>query len=306
MMHGRGHASGEHGELRGMLLLREAPHDADGLEVPQVRARGEAGEQAGLSEGELAEGRGRLLDDLLGLRHGRQLLATALCLCLEILGLGQALVVQSPLSLHIGGQLLGGRIKVTLGAGLLLRGRSDLLLRLVHLPVRELDLVLQTLLQHVEILHGRGLLLAEVVELRICLVRQALQGLQDVAALALVPCCCRRAQRLGKLAAVVLGTGGLLHEGGKLRNIRSCDQRSLHHDVQGLDQVVRTFELHQCGATLVHLTLDDAGGARDRVDGLHEFLLLRLEILLLLLTDLLCTCEVSHDRADGGNKILDL
>mmetsp|Transcript_102853 Transcript_102853/g.329960 ORF Transcript_102853/g.329960 Transcript_102853/m.329960 type:complete len:307 (-) Transcript_102853:148-1068(-) len=306
MMHGRGHASGEHGELRGMLLLREAPHDADGLEVQQVRARGEAGEQAGLREGELAEGRGCLLDDLLGLRYGRQLLATALGLCLEVLGLGQALVVQRPLGLHIGGQLLGGRIKVTLGAGLLLRGRSDLLLRLVHLLGRELDLVLQTLLQHVEILHGRSLLLAEVVELRICLVRQALQGLQDVAAVALIRRHRRSTQGLGKFIAAVIGRRRLLHERRELRGIRRADQRGMHHDVQGLDQVVRTIELHECGATLVHLTLDDAGGARDRVDGLHEFLLLRLEILLFLLTDLLCTCEVSLVRADGGNKILDL
>mmetsp|Transcript_79459 Transcript_79459/g.256881 ORF Transcript_79459/g.256881 Transcript_79459/m.256881 type:complete len:215 (+) Transcript_79459:1227-1871(+) len=214
--------------------------------------------------------------------------------------------MESLLGLDIGRQLLGGGLQVTLGSGLFLGSGGDLHLGLVHFLVRELDLVLQALLQHREILGRGGLRLTGIVELSVRLVFETLQGLQDVAAVALIRRHRRSTQGLGKFIAAVIGRRRLLHERRELRGIRRADQRGMHHDVQGLDQVVRTIELHECGATLVHLTLDDAGGARDRVDGLHEFLLLRLEILLFLLTDLLCTCEVSLVRADGGNKILDL
>eukprot|EP00972_Heterocapsa_arctica_P013806 2036170-Heterocapsa_arctica.AAC.1 len=65
---------------------------------------------------------------------------------------------------------------------------------LVHLVVRELDLVREGLLQELEVVQGRSLLLARRLELRLAFVEEALQCVDDAAALAFISRPVRRAQ----------------------------------------------------------------------------------------------------------------
>mmetsp|Transcript_17610 Transcript_17610/g.44317 ORF Transcript_17610/g.44317 Transcript_17610/m.44317 type:complete len:645 (-) Transcript_17610:35-1969(-) len=300
-------------ELRGLVLAGEVAHEAGSL----VLAEAAAGGDASLHEGDLIQAiaqivrtAGVLLERRLGRRQGVQLLAAALGLGLEVLGLGHAVVVEGLLGLDVGSQLLGGHLEVALGSGFLLGAHGDLHLRCLHILVCELDLVLQTLLQHLEILHSRGLLLAAVIQLPLGLVREALQGVQEVAALALVDSARRGTDIQGLLIGLGLGirrgAGGLLHEGGKLRGVGVADQRGLDHDIERLDQVVSALQLQHGRAALLHLALNDARCARDHVDGLHELALLLNEVRVLLLADGRGIGEIRLVRGDGGHELLNL
>mmetsp|Transcript_79473 Transcript_79473/g.256937 ORF Transcript_79473/g.256937 Transcript_79473/m.256937 type:complete len:258 (+) Transcript_79473:808-1581(+) len=208
---GGGHKHGQLSQLGRLLLAREVADEARNLELREAGARRDAG--GGLHQGDLvqaiAEGvgtTGHLIDGLLRGSESLQLLTAALRLRLEVLRLGHARLVQLSLGLGVCSQILGCGLEFAFGRGLRLAAASQALLGLAHILIPELDLVLDGLLEHLEVLLVRGLRLPDVAQLCLGLVQQALQGLDNVAALTLVNGCRRRSQ-----IGVVLGCiGGLI------------------------------------------------------------------------------------------------
>mmetsp|Transcript_63315 Transcript_63315/g.166041 ORF Transcript_63315/g.166041 Transcript_63315/m.166041 type:complete len:445 (+) Transcript_63315:522-1856(+) len=289
------HARGELRELRRALLLREVADKAHGLELSQPRARRDLRALCSLQEGHLVQAvaeilraTNALLDDTLGLGQCLELLTAAFGLSLKVLGLGHARLVQVPLGLGVCGQILGGRLEVALGRSLGLAVRSDAFLGIIHVLVGHLDLVLQRLLEHLEVVGTGGLLVPQIVQLRLGLLQQALQGLDDVATVALVNGSRRRAQ--GHFVLHLVGRrlvrGSALHEGREPLRIRRADRRSLHQHAERLRQVLRVLHLQHGRAALVHLALEYGHGSLQDGDRLGELGLLLGEVGRLLHADL--------------------
>mmetsp|Transcript_8559 Transcript_8559/g.23873 ORF Transcript_8559/g.23873 Transcript_8559/m.23873 type:complete len:247 (+) Transcript_8559:871-1611(+) len=203
-VHLRGYLGSQEGQFGRAVLAGEAADDSNDLEIGPG-GRGLCAPR--LDEGELAQGGvpGDLLNGQLGPGDGAQLLAAALRLTLEVLGLCHALVVQVRESSHVGGQVLGSHREVALRSGLLLARGGLAFLGLGHLLVGELDLVLQALLHHLEGVQVLRLLAPDLLELALGLLQEVSQRLDDVSAVAFVHGPGRRP------GVPVLGRG--LHEG---------------------------------------------------------------------------------------------
>mmetsp|Transcript_92549 Transcript_92549/g.299470 ORF Transcript_92549/g.299470 Transcript_92549/m.299470 type:complete len:259 (-) Transcript_92549:591-1367(-) len=213
---GRGHARGELRERGRPLLQREVPDEAHGLEAGKVRTRGER-QAAELQEGRLVEPVGKLLrarrvlrDGLLRGRNGRELLAAAPHLRLVVLGLREAGVVQVLEGGGVAPEDLGRLLDVALSSRLLLSALGHALLGLVQLLVGILELVLQRLLQHLEVVAVLLLLCPRLVQLGLTLLQEIFQSLDDAAALRLVG---RDRWRAGGLVVAVLGLLRALQQG---------------------------------------------------------------------------------------------
>mmetsp|Transcript_8558 Transcript_8558/g.23866 ORF Transcript_8558/g.23866 Transcript_8558/m.23866 type:complete len:424 (+) Transcript_8558:871-2142(+) len=295
-VHLRGYLGSQEGQFGRAVLAGEAADDSNDLEIGPG-GRGLCAPR--LDEGELAQGGvpGDLLNGQLGPGDGAQLLAAALRLTLEVLGLCHALVVQVRESSHVGGQVLGSHREVALRSGLLLARGGLAFLGLGHLLVGELDLVLQALLHHLEGVQVLRLLFASRPQLTLGLVQEIREGLHNVPAVALVDGARWRAH--------VLVVGGGLHEGRQLADVGGAEHGALHEDLQGLHHVLCALELEHGGATL-HLALEDADRALKGVDDLSELLLGGHEDLALLAADVCGSLEVGLVHGDLAGQLFDL
>mmetsp|Transcript_77434 Transcript_77434/g.201814 ORF Transcript_77434/g.201814 Transcript_77434/m.201814 type:complete len:254 (+) Transcript_77434:791-1552(+) len=190
--HGGGHPLRQLRQPRRLLFAGQLAYEANCLEMGEVRGGPEAG-GGHLQEGRLVETirdvvrpAGRLLEDLLGVGEGLELLGPRLGLQLEVLRLGPAVLVEVFLRGDVRLQLLGCDCQVSFRGRLRLPAGSDALLGVVEVLVAELDGILQRLLQHLEVVGVGGLRLPRPVELLLGLVQETLEHVNDTSAVALV------------------------------------------------------------------------------------------------------------------------
>mmetsp|Transcript_53359 Transcript_53359/g.157142 ORF Transcript_53359/g.157142 Transcript_53359/m.157142 type:complete len:719 (+) Transcript_53359:132-2288(+) len=258
-------------------------------------------------------GAGHLLDHGLRRREGVELLAAGLRLLLEVGGLGHAVVVQVAEGLDVLPEVLLGDREVALVGGLGLAGLGLVLLGLVHVLLGVREPVLEGLLQHLEVVGPLLLGLPEVVELRLGLLEEALERLDDGAALLLVRLGVRGAQglllgaelRVLLLAVLQLARVVALQQGRELLRAVRGQGAGVDDGRQGLRQGGRVLDLHQ-GRAALHLALQDGDGALELVDGGHELLLLLAEGLRLGAADQGRRLEVGLVGGDGRGELLDL
>mmetsp|Transcript_83039 Transcript_83039/g.267597 ORF Transcript_83039/g.267597 Transcript_83039/m.267597 type:complete len:257 (-) Transcript_83039:71-841(-) len=151
---------------------------------------------------------------------------------------------------------------------------------------------------------GVGLGLEELSQLTLGLLLQILQDVEDASGVRLVG----RGRRSAGFGVVV---GALLlsleqrlqfvlvraREGGRIQN----HGERLQHFVR-----LRGVNLRQGGRVLRHLLLEDADGATQGVDGIHQLLLARREVRGLLLADQLRVRQLLLARGDGARQLPDL
>mmetsp|Transcript_8560 Transcript_8560/g.24609 ORF Transcript_8560/g.24609 Transcript_8560/m.24609 type:complete len:615 (-) Transcript_8560:7-1851(-) len=307
--HRRCHAACELCQGLRLLAAGETPHEAHRLEVGKIRRRAEAADtshgpdlhERSLAQavGELLRTTGHLTQHLLGLRHRAQLLPSALDLGLEISGLGLAILLQSAHRLLVRRQVLRRCLQLPLVAGLALALRRQALLRVAHGLVAELHLVLQALLEHLELVFRVDLLLPRVVQLRLGLIEQPLQGLDDAPAVALVG---RSGRGLGFVAVV-----RLLHQSRQLLHVLGPEHGGVDHGLQSVQEASGLHRLqHRRTTAALRLALKQADGTGQHVDNLGELLLLGGEVRLLLGADLRRGRQVRLVGREGGCGVLDL
>mmetsp|Transcript_94219 Transcript_94219/g.304936 ORF Transcript_94219/g.304936 Transcript_94219/m.304936 type:complete len:569 (+) Transcript_94219:566-2272(+) len=294
-------AGGELGESGGVVGFGELLDDGDDLGLAEVSAALHLDEGIALGHGAGA----RLLEDIHGRGQRLQLLAAG---GHGLLVVGSDLQAGAPARLHRllrVRELLPRNLEVARGAGLglLRRGLAGLLL--IHVLVVGGELILQGLLEHLEVVRVGVLGLAEVAELTLGLLLQVLQDLQDAAALALV----RRGGRRAELGVLVLGALLGLHEGDELLLVRAREGRGVEHRAQGLEHGLHAalaVDLSQSRRVFRHLLREDAGGAVEGIDGVHELGLGTLELGRLLAPDLRGVRQLRLGGGDGAGEVRNL
>merc|ERR1719356_443724 len=287
-----GHPARQLRERGRLVLLRQRANELHRLEMAVLHVGMEL--HKGLV-GRVRRRRRGILEHLLCVSDGLQLLAAAPGLRLELLRLGHAVRVELPERLDVLVEILCGDLEVSLGRGLLLARGRDAPLRLRQLLLVVHDRVLDGLPQQLELVQRHGLLVLGVAQLRLGLLQQTRQRVHDAPAVALVDLSVRGAHVLRVV----------LDQGGKALGVRTAQRGGLHHGAEGLLQVVRA-RLHQGGAVL----LQDADRAVEDVDGLVQVLLLCREVrglgladvggrLQVLLVHLELACELLQSAGEG-------
>mmetsp|Transcript_102944 Transcript_102944/g.296447 ORF Transcript_102944/g.296447 Transcript_102944/m.296447 type:complete len:255 (-) Transcript_102944:263-1027(-) len=214
-------------------------------------------------------------------------------------------MVQAGFRVGVGCELLLRLGQLSLRRGLLLGCGGDALLRLVQLLLREADRVFQRLPLHLIIMQGLRLLLPRRLQLTLRLVVQALQGLVDAAAVALIG----RSAGGAALRVAVVRSLCVLHESGEFCCVVTRDKLGLHHDAQRLCEAGGALHLQHRSAALCLLALEHFDRAPDHVDGLCELRLLGGEVSVLLLSDLrrllhvrLVACDALRELVHAGGE----
>mmetsp|Transcript_94679 Transcript_94679/g.276867 ORF Transcript_94679/g.276867 Transcript_94679/m.276867 type:complete len:303 (+) Transcript_94679:1241-2149(+) len=206
-------------------------------------------------------------------------------------------------------QVLLSHRQVTLCCRLPLPRLRKALLRGSHLPLRYMQLVLQRLLQHGRVLCLGGLGLPAVVQLRLCLVQQALHRLDDDAAVVLVGLRGWGAQLVTSVREAVLAFGGrgggVLDEGGEPGGVGRAEGGGLDQGGEGLGEAAHAAELGEGGAAL-GLPLQNVDAALNDIDCVQEVLLRVGEVACLLVSDQRGCLEVRLVCGDGRGELLDL
>mmetsp|Transcript_73473 Transcript_73473/g.208164 ORF Transcript_73473/g.208164 Transcript_73473/m.208164 type:complete len:209 (-) Transcript_73473:178-804(-) len=140
------------------------------------------------------------------------------------------------------------------------------------------------------------------VEVLLGLVKQVLQGLDDRARVAVVRRGVGRAQRV----AAVLVLLRALHQSREPLRVLSAQHGRLHHAAERLQDACGPAELQHRGAALPRLALEDADGALQRADHLHQLRLRGREVGLLPLTNVGGRLEVGRAGGSLPRQILNL
>mmetsp|Transcript_93163 Transcript_93163/g.199824 ORF Transcript_93163/g.199824 Transcript_93163/m.199824 type:complete len:393 (+) Transcript_93163:513-1691(+) len=248
---GRGHAPGQLRQRLRMLLPRQVPDEADGLEVGKVSSRPQSRllrallEQGGcLAEAvrNVARAASHVGNGLLRLRKCLQLLATALRRRFVVLGPQHAALLEASHDLFILRQGLLGLSQVALRRCFCLGLCGETLLRLIKSLSGELDLVLQRLLQHPEVVRRSGLLLPRIRKLVLGLLQDVLQRLHNGAAVARV----HSGVRSTKAIALIVGSLRTLHQSAQSCRALGSQHGGLHHETDRFRHATGLPELHHC------------------------------------------------------------
>mmetsp|Transcript_63313 Transcript_63313/g.166029 ORF Transcript_63313/g.166029 Transcript_63313/m.166029 type:complete len:324 (+) Transcript_63313:1223-2194(+) len=202
------------------------------------------------------------------------------------------------------GDVLHGRRQVALGGGTGLLGAGLGGLLVLELLAVGTHLVLQRLLQHVVVVLGVALGLAQARKLLLGLLLQVLEHVEDVVAVGLVAFCGRRAHAVVVVGVRLLG----LHQGHELPLVCACERCGIDDSRQRVHQVVRVGGVDLCEGrrVLLHLALENADGTGDGIDGLHELGLTRGKILEFFVPDLGRGLELAVVGGHAACELLDL
>mmetsp|Transcript_66958 Transcript_66958/g.160371 ORF Transcript_66958/g.160371 Transcript_66958/m.160371 type:complete len:684 (+) Transcript_66958:223-2274(+) len=193
-------------------------------------------------------------------------------------------------------ELLAGALQVTLRICSCLCALLLPLLGSSHVIIAVLDVILERLLKHVEVVPRLGLCLSGIFQLLLRLLKQVIQGVKYATAVVLICCGSRRP----KLCVVQRVGCSALHERCQPLCVGRAESARLHESREDLRQAFGPLQLQFGALALEAFALNDSDGSLDHADCLGKLLALGREVCRLLLSHGCRLCQLLFGLCDGS------